>query len=247
MWDTWPQGHGHNFREDWNKEGHINHPKRSSYPVTTEDHKRLQRATPAHNELMAPMNDFMQQQFANQDPSRTNMLILTLGHRVAQAAQMRGAHAQLVHAISRNFTIKDTNQIMEQLIQRCQGNLDQFIRDEMVMHDHCLAIARSLGQLAEAGRRKAETLGTAHSCQANSCKQAKGSDTLPEKPAPAKRPPRADRLVTRDLRSPGKRSTPARSSASKCNFQKRKSSRKEGRTKTTSHSTTPSCAHRSWR
>ena len=110
VWDTWPQGHGHNFREDWDKEGHINHPKRSTYPVTKEDHKRLQRATPAHTELQAPINDFMRRQFANQDPSRTNMLISALGHRVAQAAQMRGAHAQLVHAISRNFTIKDTNQ-----------------------------------------------------------------------------------------------------------------------------------------
>ena len=146
VWDTWPQGHGHNFREDWDKEGHINHPKRSTYPVTTEDHKRLRRATPAHNELLAPMNDFMRRQFANQDPSRTNMLISTLGHRMAQAARMRGAHAQMVHAISRNFTIKDTNQIMEQLIQRCQGNLlDQYIRDEMLMHDHCLAIVHSLG------------------------------------------------------------------------------------------------------
>ena len=54
---------------------HINHPKRSTFPLTTEDHRRLQRATPARNELLAPMNDFMRRQFANQDPSRTNMLI----------------------------------------------------------------------------------------------------------------------------------------------------------------------------
>ena len=46
---------------------------------------------------------------------------------------------------SRNFTIRDTNQIMEQLIQRCQGNLDQYILDEQLMLDHYLAIVRSLG------------------------------------------------------------------------------------------------------
>ena len=26
VWDTWPQGRGHKFWEDWDKEGHINHP-----------------------------------------------------------------------------------------------------------------------------------------------------------------------------------------------------------------------------
>ena len=62
---------------------------------------------------------------------------------MAQAAKLRGAHAQMVHAISRNFTIKDTNQIMEQLIQRCQGNWIN-IRDEMLMNNHCLDIAHSL-------------------------------------------------------------------------------------------------------
>ena len=100
--------------------------------------------TPAHNKLLAPMNDFIRRQFANQDPSRTNMLILALGHRMAQAAKLRGAHAQMVHAISRNFTIKNTNQIMEQLIQRCQGNLDQYIRDEILMNNHCLEIVHFL-------------------------------------------------------------------------------------------------------
>ena len=73
------------------------------------------------------------------------MLVPILGHRVAQAAQMRGAHAQIVHLISRNFTIKDTNQIMDQLIQRCQGNLTQYIQDERLMLDHSIEIARSLG------------------------------------------------------------------------------------------------------
>ena len=49
---------------------------------------------------------------------------------MAQAAKLQGAHAQIVHTISRNFTIRDTNQIMDQPIQRCQGNLDQYIRDD---------------------------------------------------------------------------------------------------------------------
>ena len=100
--------------------------------------------SPAHNELLAPMNEFMRRQFANQEPLRTNLLIPALEYRIAQAAKLRGAHAQMVHAISRNFSIRDTNQIMEQLIHRCQGNLDQYIRDEMLMHNHCMEIVRSL-------------------------------------------------------------------------------------------------------
>ena len=63
---------------------------------------------------------------------------------MTQAAKLRGAHAQMVHAISRNFSIKDTNQIMEQLIQRCQGNLEQYIRNELLMHNHCMEIVQSL-------------------------------------------------------------------------------------------------------
>ena len=108
------------------------------------DIQRLHRATPAHNELLAPMNEFMRRQFANQEPLRTNMVIPTLEHRMTQAAKLRGAHAQMVHAISRNFSIKDTNQIMKQLIQRCQGNLEQYIRNELLMHNHCMEIVRSL-------------------------------------------------------------------------------------------------------
>ena len=46
------------------------------------------------------------------------------------------------HAISRNFTIKDTNQIMDQLIQ---GNLTQYIQDEQLTLDHCVEIVRTLG------------------------------------------------------------------------------------------------------
>ena len=91
------------------------------------------------------MNEFMRRQFANQEPLRTNLLIPALESRIAQAAKLRGAHAQMVHAISRNFTIRDTNQIMEQLIQRCQGNLELYIRDETLMHNHCMEIVRSLG------------------------------------------------------------------------------------------------------
>ena len=90
------------------------------------------------------MNEFMRRQFANQEHLRTNMLIPTLEHRMTQAAKLRGAHAQMVHAISCNFSIKDTNQIMEQLIQRCQGNLDQYIRNELLMQNHCMEIVQSL-------------------------------------------------------------------------------------------------------
>ena len=68
----------------------------------------------------------MERQFANQEPLRNNLLIPTLESRINQAAKLRGALAQMVHAISRNFTIRDTNQIMEQLILRCQGDLNVY-------------------------------------------------------------------------------------------------------------------------
>ena len=132
-------------KKDWDKEGHINHPKRSETILTTDDIQQLQRDTPAHNELRAPMNQFMERQFANQEPLRNNLLIPTLESRIIQAAKLRGALAQMVHAISRNFTIRDTNQIMEQLILRCQGDLNIYIQNEMLMHNHCMEIVGSLG------------------------------------------------------------------------------------------------------
>ena len=90
MWDTWPEIEGHDFKEDWDKEGHINHPKRSELFLTTDDIQQLHRDTPAHNELMAPMNEFMKRQFANREPLRTNLLIPTLEYRITQAAKLRG-------------------------------------------------------------------------------------------------------------------------------------------------------------
>ena len=150
VWDTWPDIEGQNFKEDWDKEGHINHPKRSEKALTTEDIAQLHRDTPAHNELVAPMNEFMKRQFANRDTLRTSLLISTLEHRIAQAARLRGALATMIHAISRNFTIRDTNQIMEQLILRCQGDLNMYIRNEELMQNHCKEIVHSLGlQLLE--------------------------------------------------------------------------------------------------
>ena len=134
-----------NFREDWDKEGHINHPKRSETALTTDDIHQLQQDTRAHNELRAPMNPFMERQFANQEPLRNDLLIPTLEARINQAAMLRGDLAQMVHTISRNFTIRDTNQIMEQLILRCQGDLNVYIRNETLMHNHCMDIVSSLG------------------------------------------------------------------------------------------------------
>ena len=58
---------------------------------------------------------------------------------------MRGAHAQMVCAISRNFTMKDNGQIMDQLIPRCQGNLTQYMQDGQLMLAHCVEIVQSLG------------------------------------------------------------------------------------------------------
>ena len=60
VWDTWPHVEGQNFKEDWDKEEHINHPKRSETALTTEDIHQLQQDTPAYNELRAPMNQFME-------------------------------------------------------------------------------------------------------------------------------------------------------------------------------------------
>ena len=68
IWETWPVIEGHNFKEDWDKEGHINHPKRLETALTTDDIHQLQQDTRAHNELRAPMNQFMERQFANQEP-----------------------------------------------------------------------------------------------------------------------------------------------------------------------------------
>ena len=133
IWETWPVIEGHNFKEDWDKEGHINHPKRSETALTTDDIHQLQQDTRAHNELRAPMNQFMERQFANQEPLRHNLLIPTLEVRINKAAKLRGDFAQMVHTISRNFTIRDTNQIMEQLILRCQGDLNVYIQNEMLM------------------------------------------------------------------------------------------------------------------
>ena len=145
VWESWPEVEGHNFKEDWDKEGHINHPKRSETVLTKKDIHQLQQDTPAHNELRAPMNQFMERQFANQEPLRNNLLIPTLKARINQAAKLRGDLAQMVHTISRNFTIRDTNQIMEQLILRCQGDLNVYIQNETLMQNHCMEIVGSLG------------------------------------------------------------------------------------------------------
>ena len=140
IWETWPFIEGHNFKENWDKEGHINHPKRSETALTTDNIHQLQQDTPAHNELRAPMNQFMERQFANQEPLRNNLLIPTLEVRINKAAKLRGDFAQMVHTISRNFTIRDTNQIMEQLILRCQGDLNVYIQNEALMHNHCMEV-----------------------------------------------------------------------------------------------------------
>ena len=62
-------------KEDWDKEGHINHPKRSETALTTDDIHQLQQDTRAHNELRAPMNQFMERQFANQEPLRKQSIL----------------------------------------------------------------------------------------------------------------------------------------------------------------------------
>ena len=123
---------------------HCNHPKRSETALTTDDIHQLQQDTRAHNELRAPMNPFMERQFANQEPLRNDLLIPSLEARINQAAKLRGDLAQMVHTISRNFTIRDANQIMEQLILRCQGDLNVYIRNETLMHNHCMDIVSSL-------------------------------------------------------------------------------------------------------
>ena len=52
--------------------------------------------------------------------------------------------AMCQHLVQNQSTIGDTNQIMEQLIQRCQRNLDQYIWNELLMHNHCMEIVRFL-------------------------------------------------------------------------------------------------------
>ena len=59
------------------------------------------------------MKEFHRGDFAN----RTG---LAQAWTVKSADRLFTDLAQMVHAISRNFTIRDTNQIVEQLILRCQ-------------------------------------------------------------------------------------------------------------------------------
>ena len=67
---------------------------------------------------MAPGPQFNVIDTVSNGAERTTMLISTLGHRMAQAAKLRGAHAQIVHTISRNFTIRDTNQTRRRLARK---------------------------------------------------------------------------------------------------------------------------------
>ena len=118
--------------------------RRAGGALTTDDIHQLQQDTPAHNELRAPMNQVMERQFANQEPLRNNLLIPTLEVRINKAAKLRGDFAQMVHTISRNFTIRDTNQIMEQLILRCQGDLNVYIQNEALMSRRCSEAVSSM-------------------------------------------------------------------------------------------------------
>ena len=111
----------------------INHPKRSTYVVTDKEREQLHCKTPDHTEIIAPIDDFMQCQFANRDPARARAPIPILQHRQQQAAHMRNALAQMVHEISRDFTMRDTNQIMDQLISRSHSNLEQYWLDSVQM------------------------------------------------------------------------------------------------------------------
>ena len=53
VWDTWPQGRGYRFCKDWNTtEGHINYPRQSYLPVTTQDQHQVQQDTPAYTKLI---------------------------------------------------------------------------------------------------------------------------------------------------------------------------------------------------
>ena len=79
------------------------------------------------NNIPNIMNQLIFQSHGNLERYRSDSdLILQhfpiLRHRFTQSAQRRGALAQVVHEI-RNFTMKDTNQIMDQLIQRCRSTV----------------------------------------------------------------------------------------------------------------------------
>ena len=146
VWDTWPQGYNHKFKDDWDcTEGHINHPRRSSAPVTEQDKRRLHRSTPDHQEVEVGSNEFMECQFDHRDPTRAQGVVPALAHRLAQASQMRGAYAHIVHGISRNFTMKDTNLFMGHLIRRCKGNLIPYVEDRQLLLDHSVNIVQELG------------------------------------------------------------------------------------------------------
>ena len=72
-------------------------------------------------------------------------VIPALGHRLAQASHMRSAYAHIVHGISRSFTMKGTNLIMDHLIRRCRGNLIPYMTDGQLLLDPSVNIVHELG------------------------------------------------------------------------------------------------------
>ena len=101
--------------------------------------------TPNHQEVEVGSNEFMECQFDHRDPSRAQGVVPALAHRLAQALQMRGAYAYIVHGISRNFTMKNTNLFMDHLIRRCKGNLIPYVEDRQLLLDHSVNIIQELG------------------------------------------------------------------------------------------------------
>ena len=102
-------------------------------------------------------NEFMECQFDHRDPTRAQGVVpAALAHRLAQASQMRGAYAHIVHDISRNFTMKDTNLFMDHLIRRCKGNLIPYVEDRQLLLDHSVNIVQELGLSMLAERQVVE-------------------------------------------------------------------------------------------
>ena len=81
---------------------------------------------------------FMKRQFADRDAGKASAVIPIL------QAQIRVALSQLVDEISRNFSIQDINRILDQLIARSRGRLEQYREDMTLMTQECTAIVREL-------------------------------------------------------------------------------------------------------
>ena len=128
---------------DVGPESHINHPKRSTYVVTDKEKEQLHLKTPAHTRSLHPLMSSRNTNLPTETrpwPAHSSQPSNTDNSKRRRCEMP----CQMVHEISRNFTMKDTIKIMDQLILRSQGNLEQYRLDSDLILQHCVAIVKDL-------------------------------------------------------------------------------------------------------